>query len=255
MIASRIQSLKDLLRFWRMTRKSELLAEDRIFRVSEYGRWRASLRNGRTALLDAEPWLTFGARDHLKNCLTRSSRVFEWGSGGSTLFLLRHAGEVVTIEHDRLWFARVMESVAGADRKHWKPFLVEPEVDSAVSVNPLTAGDWTTYTSGDALYSNHRFTGYAQIIDQYPDHYFDVVIVDGRSRPACVVHGFSKLRPGGTLILDNSEVSYYDASIEFLKSRGCVETQYSGAGPYNRHFWRTTVFQRPACEERLSGAA
>lgn len=177
------------------------------------------------------------------------------GPGGSTLFLLKHAGEVVTVEHDVEWFSKVRELLRPADQSNWTSFLIEPEADTRPNANCDSVDDWTSYTTGDTNYRKHRFTSYVQVIDQYPDQHFDVVIVDGRSRPSCVVHGYSKLKPGGTLILDNSEVGYYDTSIKFLIEKGCVEKKFSGAGPYNRHFWRTTAFFRPENECKLKQAS
>jgi len=255
MIGRSAVDIKSMFRYWRMSRDKSLVTGTDTVKITDYRRWRSSLTPGRTALRDAEPWITFGARDHLQACLNKESRVFEWGSGGSTLFLLKHAGEVVTIEHDAAWFQRVTELLQANDQINWTPVLIEPESDTTVVVDANSVGDWTKYTTGDVNYQKHRFTNYVKVIDQYPDHYFDVVIVDGRSRPACIVHGFKKLKPGGTLILDNSEVKYYDASIQFLKDNGCIEHKFSGPGPYNRHFWRTTAFLRPARECSLRGAA
>lgn len=255
MIAKSAIDIKSAYRYWRMSRDKSLITSECSVGLRYYRRWRSSITLGRTALLDEEPWITFGARDHLMEFLNKDSRVFEWGSGGSTLFFLKHAGEVVTIEHDSAWFKRVTEMVQGNDRGNWTPVLIEPEYDAALVADASSVGDWKKYVTGDVNYQKHRFTNYAKVIDQYPDHYFDVVIVDGRSRPACIVHGYNKLKPGGALVLDNSEVGYYEASIQFLKDNGCIELKFSGPGPYNRNFWRTTVFARPAKESRMRSAA
>src|SRR5690606_37246496 len=46
--------------------------------------------------LDLElPWLTIGAILHIKRFLNKNMRVFEYGSGGSTLFFSKRAKEVV----------------------------------------------------------------------------------------------------------------------------------------------------------------
>ena len=43
----------------------------------------------------------------LKKKIPDSSKVFEWGSGGSTLFLGKNAHSVNSIEHDTKWFEEV----------------------------------------------------------------------------------------------------------------------------------------------------
>lgn len=78
MISGTVKDLKSMFRFCRMSFDKTLVTEKRQFNLSHYRRWRSSLKNGRTALLDAEPWITFGARDHLKNGLTKQA---EFSSG------------------------------------------------------------------------------------------------------------------------------------------------------------------------------
>jgi len=39
--------------------------------------------------------------------LNHSHRVFEWGSGGSSVFLAKKCKELTTIEHDSNWFEQV----------------------------------------------------------------------------------------------------------------------------------------------------
>ena len=58
--------------------------------------------------LDLElPWWSLSAIREMEKHLNHSHRVFEWGSGGSSVFLARRCKELTTIEHDPDWFEQV----------------------------------------------------------------------------------------------------------------------------------------------------
>jgi hypothetical protein len=59
-------------------------------------RWIKSL-NGRSPIKDEQPWMTFGAIDFLKKRINRTDQIFEWGSGGSTVFFRKHTNDVVSM--------------------------------------------------------------------------------------------------------------------------------------------------------------
>jgi hypothetical protein len=53
------------------------------------------------------PWYTYPAIEYLQQLDFRDRRVFEWGSGNSSLFWARVAGRVTSVEDDTDWFERV----------------------------------------------------------------------------------------------------------------------------------------------------
>ena len=65
--------------------------------------WQKSLQPGSTSVIDEQPWITFDAIRFLQKAVTIQSKVFEYGGGGSTLFFVKRAGEVITVEHDKEW--------------------------------------------------------------------------------------------------------------------------------------------------------
>src|SRR5215218_1655637 len=69
----------------------------------------ASIRDGE--LRDREnnyvPWFTYPAIEALKNWDLADKRVFEYGSGYSTLFWASRAKEVVSVEHNRDWYEKI----------------------------------------------------------------------------------------------------------------------------------------------------
>src|SRR5947207_12916151 len=71
----------------------------------------ASIRDGE--LRDQQgnyvPWFTYPAIEALKNWDLSDKRVFEYGSGYSTLFWAAGAKEVVSVEHDAAWYEKIVK--------------------------------------------------------------------------------------------------------------------------------------------------
>jgi predicted O-methyltransferase YrrM len=99
-----------------------------------------------------------------------------------------------------------------------------------------------SYKSSD--YDELSFEAYVKTIDNYPDNYFDLVVVDGRARPACIKHAVPKIKRGGVLILDNSDRDYYLESTRFLLS-GWAKKTYRGSVRGLLHKEQTSIFQKP----------
>ena len=198
-----------------------------------------SMLPGRGPLTEQVPWITYRAIRWLENTLTRDMKVFEFGSGGSTLFLATRAGKVVSIEHDADWYQLVSHRIAQLGIRNCDLQLAEPQ--------PLPAGQGDdygphTYTSRHGKRHTQWFEDYVSRIDSYPDASFDLVIVDGASRAACIKHALSKVRPGGYLMLDNAECQRYHTAIDPLL-RTMQLRVFRGTGPARPEFWETTVWQ------------
>ncbi len=227
------------------------------------GRWLRSQRPN--YLLDAPlPWLTFDAIDFIRARLDKNSRVFEYGSGGSTLFWISLGLMCVSIEHDPAWFG-VVEDRLNRDVQNryvgagFKPAptgspslrerklggevdyrLIEPERD----VKPTgDIADPTCYLSDDPNFRGCTFRAYASQIDIFPDSYFDLVLIDGRARPSCIMHSAPKVRSGGMLVLDNADRAYYTQQTQPYLN-GFSRLELSGAVPVNAAFSRTDIYIR-----------
>jgi hypothetical protein len=119
------------------------------------------------------PMISFRAARVIDGLLTPESKVAEFGSGYSTLWLARRCAMLVSIEDDVHWYAVVQGLLAREGLNH-----VRHE-----------RRDSDTY---------HR-------LDSYPDGYFDFVLIDGTDRAGCVRTALAKVRRGGWLYLDNSD--------------------------------------------------
>src|ERR1700739_2305167 len=56
------------------------------------------------------PWVTYSFIDFIKERLKTQHTVFEFGSGNSTFFYAKYAGIVVSVEHDKEWFDKILSS-------------------------------------------------------------------------------------------------------------------------------------------------
>lgn len=85
---------------------------------------------------------------------------------------------------------------------------------------------------------------YEDYILMYPDTHFDLVIVDGRNRAACIANAVAKVKPGGWFVLDNSEREQYQAAIVAHLAGWERYDFVSQGGGYKG--WATTVWRKPA---------
>jgi len=177
-------------------------------------------------------WICFPAIDFIKQWAQgqKDLSVFEYGSGGSTLYWLSMNCQVVSIEHDPDWFAKVNEIVPVNARLDYR--LVEPEPCSQIPFE---------YNSRYPQYQYFNFHRYVTQIDPYPDETFDIVLVDGRSRPFCMQHAVLKVRKGGLFILDNADTPYYLPDTQpHLKQ--FKELTFTGVTPTSYWFTQTNIY-------------
>ena len=199
-----------------------------------YSMWRKSLKAKGFSPYDQFPWIVYEAIDWLESFLTKEMHVLEWGSGGSTIFFAKRVQSVVTIEHDPEWYSTLFQQLRQDNIRNVRLVLCPPEESETRD---------ETYTSTDVAYKELSFRSYAEAIDRYPERFFDLVFVDGRARQACIRHASGKIRPGGYLLLDNSDRSHYQSEKTLLSDWGRQE--FYGPGPYNDYFWETTVWKKP----------
>ena len=206
-----------------------------------FSAWRRHHGPGKNSVDDRMPWMSFAAIDLLKKIIRPEMQVFEYGSGGSTLFWSGHVKSVVSVEHDRLWFERMQQELARQHIGNVEYLLREAEDD--IDFPTKNFRDPNDLISSDEHYTGKNFRGYVTVIDKYPDMSFDAIVVDGRARPSCIKHALPKLKKDGYLIVDNSERKYYLAPFNFDKKDWEVLT-FGGPVPYIEHFSDTTILHK-----------
>lgn len=176
------------------------------------------------------PWWTFESADRVERWLADrpEARVFEWGSGASTLWLAARAGSVHSVEHHAGWAE-----------------VLAPRLPAHVVLRVVQATPATDPLIGSAKpgHDGLDFTAYVAAIDDVPGD-FDLVVIDGRAREACLVRAVDRLAPGGIIVFDNVDRRRYVDAIEQLGDR-LVVTMTRGLTPALPYPTRTALL-RPA---------
>ncbi len=133
------------------------------------------------------PWLVPAAIAYIERELRPEFVGFEWGSGRSTIWFARRVKHITSVEGRRAWFDEVARWLA-KDALAERVTLRLAEVTSEHNFSPM------------------EIERYATVIDGMVDGSLDFIVVDGHFREACLRRVGNKLRPGGLLIIDNTDV-------------------------------------------------
>lgn len=156
----------------------------------------------------AIPWLVVGAVHFIEENLNLADTVFEWGSGGSTLWFARRAKEITSVEHDITWYRKIKNELPP-------------------NVKCIYAPPDPVYQEGyeSTRLKGRSFKAYVSVIDSSP---FDWVIIDGRARVACAKHAVDKFRR--FLVLDDAGRKDYEDICKMMKDCDCYI--FSGPSTY-----------------------
>jgi len=136
--------------------------------------------------LDLElPWFSYAAIDFLEDYITPAMTVFEYGSGGSTIFFARRAGSVVSVEDNPEWFNRVKTRITDLGI-----------INVSLKLFPFNFKEPVGFENSDYLRA---------LSSERPD----VIVVDGSEewtqvRPMCFRLAEGVIRSGGIIIVDDS---------------------------------------------------
>jgi len=157
------------------------------------------------------PWVTYSFIDFIKTRLNNNLSIFEYGSGNSTLFYAKNVKKVVSVEHDKAWYDRIVKEKAS---------------NAEMIFTALERGG--------------EYSKKATLLGEK----FDIIIVDGRDRVNCCMNSINALTESGVLILDDSEREVYQKARTFLIEKGFKELPFTGISPglfYNK---TTSVFYK-----------
>jgi len=157
------------------------------------------------------PWVTYSFIDFIKGRLKKQHAIFEFGSGNSTYFYAKYAGVVVSVEHDKEWYDKIVST--------------KPENAELVYCELVRDGD------------------YCRVPLKLKET-FDIIIVDGRDRVNCCKQAINALSNHGVIVLDDSERADYAEAVSFLVNNGFKQLSFSGISPglfYNK---ATSVFYK-----------
>jgi SAM-dependent methyltransferase len=193
-------TLRKTIRYWRKALEAWGVVADQLG-------WKQSFTEGRPVGGGGEaiPWYTYPAIEFIRTLDLADARVFEYGCGNSSIFWAARVHEVFAVESDTKW-ARVV-------RGFGVPNLAVMEADDKDSyvAAPIQVGGT-----------------------------FDIVVIDGKHRRACVDVACQVIKDSGIVIFDNADW-YPDACAE-LRARGWFQIDFSGLGPITPFPWTTAVF-------------
>ncbi|MBK7372356.1 MAG: hypothetical protein IPJ09_13125 [Saprospiraceae bacterium] len=154
------------------------------------------------------PWWTYPAIDFLNQFNLEDIRVFEWGSGNSTIWLSKRCKEVVSVECLPEWY-----------------YFIKPKLGNNVNYSLIEQ----TITDSIKMF-------------ELQNSLFDIIIVDnyGGFRLDCCKAAVNKLSSGGTIILDNSDQC--PLSCEYLRSLELVQIDFMGFVPGSGYAQTTSFF-------------
>ena len=135
------------------------------------------------------PWWAYESIDWVKKNLHSSTKVFEWGSGGSTVFLSGLCQKVVSVENDEKWLKWVLDAL---DKK------------SIQNVSVLLR---ETKLASESQFQN---SDYLNALSEK----FDFIVVDGEdsfgpemtwsAREICFKRAEEWINPKGFILVDDS---------------------------------------------------
>lgn len=183
-------------------------------------------------LYPGRPWTSPASILFFDKFLNRKMIGLEYGSGRSTFYFAKKLKHLVSIEHHEGWANTVKKQLL--DNK-----IVNVDYHLIPEENvPLRKEDLDIYMNQNNEYgSKKNFENYYQKVNEYPNNYFDFVLIDGRSRVRCGLNAIDKLKPGGVFVLDNSERERY------LPLHSALET-WPKANTTNG-FMDTTIWVKP----------
>lgn len=158
------------------------------------------------------PWVTYASLHFINQKLANTSfKVFEYGSGNSTLWFSERVQHIVSVEHDITYYT-----------------IVKSKLQSRTNVTYILANVEDNYSKKILDYKNE----------------FDIIIIDGRDRIACTKNSLQALNENGIIIWDNSDREKYQEAYNFLKDAGFKKIDFRGLGPIGHVEWQTSIFYR-----------
>lgn len=150
------------------------------------------------------PWFTYPTIDYLRQINLRDKILFEWGGGYSSLYFAPLVKKMYSVEHDKKWYQR-LKSLSTTNQK--------------------------------IIFAENK--SYVNIISSLKTK-FNIIIIDGIQREACIKTAPRYLHENGMIILDNSD--RHPELAEYLRAKNLIEIDMHGLGPINDYTWTTSLF-------------
>jgi len=178
-------------------------------------------------------WWTYESIDYVEDFIKRRNnnfekiKVFEYGAGSSTLWLSKKVEEIISVEHDKFFYDDIKRF--SKDKKNIE-IILRPPIQ-------LCDDHTSEFNSQKTGFSSLCFSDYVNAINEF-DCLFDIIVIDGRARNACLEAALKKLTKNGIIIFDNSHRKRYK---QYIKSFDFKKTTFRGFAPSLPYPDETTI--------------
>jgi ubiquinone/menaquinone biosynthesis C-methylase UbiE len=185
--------------------------------LSGWMRYPAAWWRARRGITPERPWIVPAAIGWLRRRIRPDWSILELGAGRSTVWFVQRVGRVVSFEDNGFWVERTRERLEELGLGNVE--LVELPVEKL-----------------------------PEALATLPESSFDLVVLDFLEAPAvtridALKPAMNRVKPGGYLLLDDSDRSGYAAAYELLA--GWRERRFTGVKDEWPEACETSIFCRP----------
>jgi hypothetical protein len=157
---------------------------------------------------EAMPWITYPAFDFIDQFDFSNSKVFEWGSGFSTIWWSKRCKTITSVETNEPWVTTLKDKLKPNANVILAKLNIQAELDPFL-------------TSGVN---------------------YDVIVIDnnGPFRKHCCLASVNRLNEGGIIILDNSDQCL--EACEVLRKDNFQQIDFTGMAPGAGYAHTTSIF-------------
>lgn len=155
------------------------------------------------------PWFNYAVINLLLERVNPKWKVFEYGSGYSTLYWQYAVKNVHSVESDLDWFNLIRKLSINPDKILYKDNPVD-FIDSITTFSTL----------------------------------YDLIVIDGIEREKCVENSLNNLKSDGVIIFDNTHRTIYNDALEIIRSKGFKELRLTAVTPMTIKEETTSIFYR-----------
>ncbi|HWR26550.1 MAG TPA: hypothetical protein VN316_01600 [candidate division Zixibacteria bacterium] len=228
----RLRNMAAYSSFARLKAAFGLLSDD------ERHRWIETInapKPSRISLENVYPWYAFGAIDYIGELINRNMEVLEFGGGYSTLYWASRVRHVSTIERSQNWCREIGSALC----RH-----------NLNNVN-LICFDKFQFLGGEVL-NEDKSAELEPLVREYiysanvMANSLDVVVIDDVFRNAVTRQSLQFVKPGGIIILDDSEIEEYRTTVDMLNGLKYSSASFYGAAPFHFHEKQTSIWIKSA---------
>ena len=179
--------------------------------------WINSLKEGLSLDENGQeiPWMSYSAIEFLKKYVNKRQKIFEFGSGSSTLFFAKNCQEVTSLETNKFWQNIIKKRLEDKNLDNSKIYLMEDGLD------------------------NQNYEIFLHKLKKK----FDIIIIDSIKRYKCSINILDFLNKDGIIILDDSERKNYQKIFDFYQKNNLKKTDFYGISPGRFNIKNTSIFE------------